>query len=320
MREFNVAVIGVGALGKRHLEALMKSNLKMKIYCVDTNEKTMQGIDIPNRDNIEVVFLTSFEGIKTQIDLAILAMTADKRRQSFENLISNIKVNNIVFEKVLFQTIEDYFLVSNKLKELQISAWVNCAKRQMKAYQNLKSEVRNCGDFEISISGGNWGMACNSIHWIDLVEFLSEEKETIIDFVNLYPEIVDSKRPGFKEVFGTLSGHGGRCRHFSISCFKENSLPMEVVIMAEKARFIIREKEHQMYVEKKENDWIREKRDFIPEYQSEMTQFVAEDILLNGTTNLTNFEDSKRLHLQFIEPLAKFFEMNGIGEKLCPIT
>lgn len=45
-----------------------------------------------------------------------------------------------------------------------------------------------------------------------------------------------------------------------------------------------------------------------------------EDILLKGESRLTKFDISARLHLEFIKPLIKFFEENGMEEGKCPIT
>ena len=55
-------------------------------------------------------------------------------------------------------------------------------------------------------------------------------------------------------------------------------------------------------------------------YQSQMTQYVIEEILTNKTSRLTSFNDSSRLHLEFIRPLIKFFEKNGMETGICPIT
>ena len=55
-------------------------------------------------------------------------------------------------------------------------------------------------------------------------------------------------------------------------------------------------------------------------YQSQMTQYVIEDILLKGTCKLTTYEESSRMHLEFIKPLIEFFEKHGMEKGLCPIT
>ena len=43
MKEWNIAVIGCGALGKRHLESILKSELPLKVYCVDINAQVFSG-------------------------------------------------------------------------------------------------------------------------------------------------------------------------------------------------------------------------------------------------------------------------------------
>ena len=49
------------------------------------------------------------------------------------------------------------------------------ARRQMKFYRKLKKQFSNKNIKKIKIIGGNWGLACNSIHFMDLIEFLSDD-------------------------------------------------------------------------------------------------------------------------------------------------
>ena len=38
---YNIAIIGVGALGKRHLESILKSELPLQIYVVDNHKEAV---------------------------------------------------------------------------------------------------------------------------------------------------------------------------------------------------------------------------------------------------------------------------------------
>lgn len=318
---YNICVIGVGTLGKRHLESLLNSKLELNVYCYDINKHALDDFkwdSVGNKNKFNMV--TSFETLPREIDFALFAMTSKGRREMFDQLVNQCTVKNILFEKVLFQNIEDYEHVGRKLKELNIKAWVNCARRQMDSYQELRKKLEKAKEMRISISGSEWGLACNTIHQLDLVEFLSGSEETVIDKFSFPPEIAESKRRGFKEVYGTIIGHSGKCKCFSINCMKGSDVPIMVTISTDIGQYVIFEGKQKLISMSKTNGYDIVEEEFLMPYQSQMTQYVLEDILLLGKSRLSAFDVSSRLHLVFIEPLIKFFMKNGWENESCPIT
>lgn len=318
---YTIVIIGVGALGKRHLQSILNSKLELEIYCYDINKHALDSFEWENQYNNKALkMITSFEELPKTVDFALFAMTAKGRREMFDQLIAHCVVKNILFEKVLFQKVVDYVHVGNKLKELNINAWVNCARRQWDSYQELKHELEAAKEMRVTISGGEWGLGCNAIHELDLIEFLSGSSNTKIDSMELLPVITDSKRAGFKEIYGTISGHSGKCSYFSITCMKDTHVPSVVIISTDIGQYIIIEGKQKMICMAKDDKYNLLERDFVIPYQSQMTQFVMEDILLNGKSRLAEYDISSRLHLEFIEPLIKFFNKNGWENNSCPIT
>lgn len=319
---YNICVIGVGSLGKRHLESLLNSNFELNIYCYDINEHALDNFEGRDKySNKKINMVTSFDEFPKNMDFALFAMTSKGRREMFDQLVNQCTVKNILFEKVLFQKVEDYEHVAQKLKELNIRAWVNCGRRQMDSYQELRKKLVSANEMCISISGSEWGLACNTIHYLDLVEFLSGSKETVIDKFNLLPEMAESKRMGFKEVYGRIEGHSGKCKTFSIDCMKSSDVStIMVTISTDIGHYVIFEGQQKLISIPKANGYKFVEEEFLIPYQSQMTQYVLEDILLSGVSKLATFDVSSRLHLQFIKPLIKFFKENGWENESCPIT
>ena len=247
-------------------------------------------------------------------------MTSKGRREIYDELVNHTKIKNILFEKVLFQKVEDYRHVLKDLKKRKISAWVNCARRQMDSYQSLRKRLENSRYMEIHISGGEWGMACNTIHMLDLIAFLSGDKSIKIDRRDFFPLIAESKRAGYKEVYGIVLGHGKLLKSFSVSCIPDCRIPMKIEITTEKGRFIVREDVKKLFYMDENPQYPDKIESFETPYQSQMTQFVMEDIIKEGRCKLTSFDESARLHLIMIEPLISFFEENGMEKGICPIT
>ena len=314
----NIAIIGVGALGKRHLESVLKSKMELQVYAVDSNQEAVDtAVELSEK---RVIGGNNVNILPKEIDVAIIATSSAVRRVVFEQLVAHSTIKNIIFEKVLFQRKEDYFEVDRLLKQYSINAWVNCARREQSSYIALKKLIDEKKCFTFHIEGGNWGLGCNGIHMLDLVQFLSGSRECNIDNLNLLPVIEESKRLGYKEIFGSVLGNCGKCQSFSITCYKDSTLPMHLELTGEDFRCVIMEGEQKILLMHQDNMWKVEEREFPISYQSQMTQGVVENILKTGNCNLPNYDEAMKLHLVYLEPLIKFFEEHGGEKGLCPIT
>ena len=313
----NIAIIGVGALGKRHLQSMITLQDQCNIYAVEINEELIRAL---NTEFPNVKFITTVEELPNELDVVVIATTSNIRRILFDQLINSSNVKNIIFEKVLFQKEDDYYFVWDKLNELEIHAWVNCARREWDSYKLLKNELKSCNGLYISAIGGQWGMGCNAIHILDLIEYLSGNEIETIDLSKLENNVIESKRKGFYEFFGTISGVSGRCKNYNIVAIDNSILPFRIEITTEKSRYMIDEGNNYLLISDEESHWQWEKREFQQVYQSQMTGRVIKSIIDDGSCNLSDYESSMKLHLKYILPLIEFFKANGMEENLCPIT
>ena len=67
----------------------------------------------------------------------------------------------------------------------------------------IKRENLDNSPLHIEVKGGNWGLACNSIHFIDLAEWLSGSD---LEACQIQAKLIwkNSKRPGLKEANGKI--------------------------------------------------------------------------------------------------------------------
>ena len=99
----------------------------------------------------------------------------------------------LILEKVVFQSIQDFEDIIELLKINQIKAWVNCPRRMYKFYQEVQKQIGNGEQIIYTIRGGNWEMGCNSIHFIDLISFISGETDFSITSSDLDTKILKKK-------------------------------------------------------------------------------------------------------------------------------
>jgi predicted dehydrogenase len=319
----NILIIGAGQLGSRHLQGLVQSRLALNVTVVDPASESLALAKL--RAN-EIIFgnqetnISYLQEIKEGVvfDLAIIATTANVRFRVFQNLISKCSVKNIIFEKVLFQKEEEYIEVEKLLASNNISAWVNCPRRVFPVYKSLKTLLKNEANFNISVKGDNWGLACNGIHFIDLFSYLTGNSDYHLDRSFLNKKAIDSKRNGFFEVNGTLHGQDDFGNSFNLTCTDEQGITVNVSIITPNFEIVIKETDGQVLIK---HNGQEHKEPYVPIYQSQLTFLNVEEIVELGSSSLTSFSESKSIHLPFIRSIKQHIG-NSLKEHLdgCPIT
>ncbi|MFA6013574.1 MAG: Gfo/Idh/MocA family oxidoreductase [Gallionellaceae bacterium] len=321
-----IVIIGAGQLGSRHLQALSKIRFPVQIEVVDTIPASLETAKIrfeemPNNLNVRAVkYLTSIQQLSKNIDFAIIATNADVRADVVRALLRLCDVQNILLEKVLFQKPDDYLQIYELLQEKNVKAWVNHPRRQFPFYKQLKNQLAGSKQISYQLQGGGWGLACNGLHMIDHLAFLSGESTLEISGAGLNPSIIQSKRKGFVEFSGALHGQVGH-HPFSLYCHQELS-PETITICSDNLNVIVDEANGWIRFASKENGWKwEEKKERIISYQSELTNLVAEDVLNSGKCDLPTYDEAVKLHLPFIRCLMRHIEqVENNKHDLCPIT
>jgi len=318
----DIAIIGLGEIGSRHLQALIKCNFSVNIYCVDPSSQSIEAAksraDLSSiKNSSSVSYYQSFEGIPHSIDLAVIATSAKIRLQVFKSLVSTCKVRNILFEKVLFQKLSEYEEASSMLEFNEIRSWVNCSRRAWPIYKEVKNLLKNKKGVTFRLTGGPWGMGCNSIHFIDIFEWLTSSRLSKIDIEGLDPEIIKSKRAGFQEFRGILELRFNNDNSLFLESYP-NEMPSVIEISAMGLNLKIDEASGTLISEK---DNKIKSQNFPTPFQSDLSNIIANDILMNNKTVLPSFSESYRQHVLMLSAFQSHIE-NITGTKIdhCPIT
>ncbi|MEA4821587.1 MAG: Gfo/Idh/MocA family oxidoreductase [Erysipelotrichales bacterium] len=321
---YNIAIIGSGQLGSRHLQGIKTAGLSLSIEVVDSNIEALKIAEdryneIGGNHYIKNVnFLSSIEELSDSLDLVIIATSSAPRFLITRNLIEKKHVGNIIFEKVLFQNEESFFAVKNLLKSNNIKAWVNCPRRMYDYYNEIKRELNKEDKLIFTVFGGDWGLGCNSIHFIDLFSYLSRQKSYTLLTDGLNKRIYPSKRSGYIEFCGILSGTTERGDILNLISQENSTTTPLVSIVSQNKKYVIDETKGYM-TSFKDNRW-ETKKITVP-YQSQLTGRLIEAILLNKNSKITEYEESMNLHLPFISSLLDFYNsLNGENILNCPIT
>ncbi|MHA8090223.1 Gfo/Idh/MocA family oxidoreductase [Aquirufa antheringensis] len=321
---YKVAIIGSGQLGSRHLQGLLKIDLPLTIYVVDASQESLELAKIRATEiggilnNIH--YLTSIDGLSDSIDLCIIATGANVRLLVLKELLGLKKVKNIVLEKVLFQNIDEYQVASALIKKYEVNCWVNCPRPMFDIYKYIKSKISREELTTYSVFGGEWGLACNAIHFIDNMAFITQNSEFSYDYTGI-TSIIESKRKGYIEFTGTYICRNSIGSELILHSHKSNNSNLRIQILTENFAWAINEVEGVMIESSKKENWQENSQSIKIPVQSDLSNIFAKKILLEGKSDLTSYSESMKLHVGMLSSFIDLYNFKtNQNLKYCPIT
>ncbi len=293
----NILILGLGNIGLRHLQSILKIKAdKLNIYLHDkkrllinhnqNNHKIHKVYNIPKNLNFEI---------------AIISTTSEVRHSLLKKIIVNNRIKRILIEKIAF-TSKNQYLSALKIKNISI----NYPRPLMKSYINLKSYLRKKTIKSIYIYGSKWNMLSNSLHFMNLFYFLTNEILTDINFTKIHNKKYKSKRFGFSEIKGLIVFKNKKNQFLKLvdtSIYKENIIE----IFFNKKILRINENLSKISFYDDQNNLLKQKK-FKLELQSNLTS----KIILNSYPNkifkyllLKNNISNELLYLKLINKLKK---------------
>lgn len=322
----HVALVGAGHLGSRHLQALALLKIPVRLYVVDPNPESLQTakkrfFQIHQSKNIDCIdFYSRISQLPQSIDFVIVATNADVRLVVLEELFRTIQPKHILLEKVLFQAVKDFEKAEHLFKKFNSKVWVNCPRRMYEGYRQIAGSIKPNSKIDYSVEGNQWGLACNSIHYIDHLSMYLGDTSYTLDMRFVDGEISKSKRSNFIELTGTITGKYSNGSTFSLTSNKSGNTSVKVKIRQDDVCIEVDETAGEIVIQESGNDSFIE----IPlemKFQSELTHIVVKDILESQTCQLTPYKESMELHLPLIlevTKLLRYSEKSFYGS--CPIT
>ena len=294
----NILISGAGQLGSRYLQGLTKCKLPLRIYVHDKCEESLSHAKqcwaemLELHVNHEVSYHTTLDALPRHIDICIVATTANSRPEVVSDITRKTRVRFWVLEKVLAQSRAGIDAIVSHVAP-ENTAWVNTPRRMIPWHQQIRNDFQLGGPLDVTITGGAWGLGCNSIHYLDLLKWWTGETLESVSTANLSSNWFESKRKGNWEIYGTLeaSYSGGSRVTLSAEDIKK---PVIFQISAENMSYSIDEASGVA----RSSDGI-EILGIMP-YQSEMSGTLVASILETRSCVLPGLIESAELHRIFV--------------------
>ena len=314
-----VLLIGSGQLGSRYLQGLSGIERQLNITVVDPSSAALDVAkqrlaDVSPSTTHELHFTTSLDEVPKELDLALVVTPAHSRPDVVSAISSRHQVKAWILEKLLAQSSQDVSHIEKFLGG-QSHVWVNTPRRLMHWHQAIKQRLlaRRPAAFRARVSGGNWGLACNSIHFIDLVSWWAGSSVDIVDDGGL-KDWQPSRRAGFQEVFGSLVVFFGDGSSLELCCNHSNDQLLIEIETPEGIWWI--EEAHGIAV----GPYGQEISGQLS-LQSALTTSLVERILTAGCCELPSLTESAAQHRPLLDVLLKHWNFSqSRHDQVVPIT
>lgn len=257
----------------------------------------------------------SVDEMPAEFDLAVIATNADVRKAVFDRLTSHARMRTVVFEKVLFQTLGDIDEVGMRLARDGSKGFVNCGRRGFPGYQRLRDELAPSRPLSLNVTGTDFGLASNTIHFLDLAEYLNDARLEAIDLSGLHPGSVPAKRQGQVEVYGKVSARLTNGATVELSCEATGGPAIvELRLRGDGLEIFVDEAARKMTV-----NGDLSSGEFAARHVSEMPHIYSEALRL-GTPCLTDYAASAHQHRLFIAAMRDHLGLSNAADEPCPIS
>jgi len=316
----SLLLVGAGQLGSRYLQGLVASELELDITVVDPSTESLgtaksRWVEAGGDESShQIRWLQSLPSDLEQVDVAMIVTSSKGRADLIDKIANLIDVRYWVLEKVLTQSSEELRAIQSTLAGCE-GAWVNTARRMMTWHRSLKEAFPSCGPLEVSYSACLWGLACNSIHFIDLVAWWSGESLVSVDTSGLDHHWHESKRAGYFEITGELVAHFSNGTSLRLISKKDAEAQSIQVALSDGVSWEVDESAGAAHSSS------GEQLDGRIEFQSQMSGRLVDTILQRGECDLPPFDESSSMHTIFLDAmLAHWNRSQNRDDDFVPIT
>lgn len=313
-----VLIAGAGQLGSRHLQGVKNSSHELDIWVYDLSEESLkvaeERYNQVESNNKTAHFVTILDSVPDTIDVVIVASSSKPRASIVKQILASKQVRYMVLEKFLFPRLDEYDEVGNLLKENRVKAWVNCGRRMSDTYAHVQKFINSSLPVRMQFCAENWGLCCNTIHFFDIFMQLTQESSAEVNIEKLIPKVINSKRPGYVELLGTVefsTPNGSRLCLTSIENYEGDT---SVSITNGENSIFVNEAKGVVVI----NNVMKQ---FPLTYQSTVSGILVDEILSNGECRLTDYYESSFYHKTFLRVIGPYInKLTGWTSDSCPIT
>jgi len=318
----NLAIIGCGPIGQRHFQSILKSVYIHRVFLVEKSSNRLEEckkIFSENKKKKLVFFLKNINEIKEKLDFVIVATNSKNRFSTINDLYKYKSPKFIILEKFLFNRLSHFDKVRKLFNLNNTKVWVN--QWMSTDFSKLLNIFKEKDKIDIIVKGKNWNICSNAVHWIDFFHSANNRNKIILSKSNLKNLIIENKRKGFYETFGTLEFMGENKNKLLLECkFDKNKKRKSYITLFDKkirVKLSLNVNSLNGFIfdsGKKKIFNLKVK------YLSERTSNLIESIFKKNKCSLPTYDQSVVHHKLIFQTFKKHFDRNGLTNSNLSVT
>lgn len=291
----NILIYGAGNIAIRHVQSIIYENSISKIYIFDKKQSALKKMsDFFNKDkNIGKLIFCNKQKIikKKKFFLVFLCTYAFNRIRLIKKIKRMCDIKYFIVEKILETNILNFEKINFDTKNI----FVNMPIRNISPFRIIKSNL-NSKKINAKLTGANWNMICNSLHYINYISYAidSSVKNISIKKLEAPYKLVRKNFIDFNGKILVLYKNGSKLNIIS----EKNNKRHYFNLKQEKKIFKYNFKNENLYIGKKSFFCKRE-------YVSELSNKFFKSLLKYGKVQLPTFDEALGENFLFIKEFLK---------------
>jgi predicted dehydrogenase len=335
-----IAIIGSGQIGSRHLQSLGMLSEGAAIHLVDPSRESLalcearlaEAVAPGRNEALSLFHHADCHALPQGLDAAIIASGSMQRARLCQDLLSASTPRFLLLEKFLFPRVAEYSLVLALIRAKRVPTYVNQWLATTPSFHKILSNlgieidllnrsVKQHDPVQMRVWGAGWGLCCNAVHYLDPFSVLTSGSQLTLQKTDFKHGFAESKRHGYREIFGRMQFSAPCGSSLVLDCADGSSsewigIDIDHHSSRVSARFYMDRFECNFHLAGKTWSEILP----IPR-QSEYTHLILEKFFQTGECALPDLPTSSSQHLLVLNPFLDHFRKYDprIGE-VCPIT
>lgn len=310
-------IVGFGGMGCRHAQSLLSSGRCEQIAVVEpSDEKFNEGLAKIKAVPTDVKRFSSLAEYSEGADIVIVATSSGPRFDIMTQLLRK-GYKRFLLEKILFQSVYQFNEIITLLEKYQAKAYCNFVNRYFANYKRLREVIHTRQErVDMTVIGGDLGLGCNAIHYMDLFEYLTGAHIADVNSKISASPRENKRGSSYKEFSGLITARNDREDALTIYFDDSHSGGVTLRIDIGRERHILSEgKKKELHCDR--GNIVED--DFILTPSSLLTAGIVEDILA-GRSILTTVEQTKNAHAFLFKEMNRTLNLPENERTLCPIT
>ncbi len=206
LSEINVAVIGLGRMGVRHIQAI--KNLGMNLIGVaDIATSSLNSVAAEFGVDENYCFLDAEKMLRTIKPQALVIATTAPSHAKLVCLAAEVGVKYILCEKPMACSLEEVDLMRDVCKRSGSILAINHQMRFLPHYNRIKELVSSneLGPLSsVIVAGSNFGLAMNASHYFEMFRYITDTNVTKLRAWFEETQLENPRGPEFKDCSGRL--------------------------------------------------------------------------------------------------------------------